>query len=1143
MARTGLFIARESRVEALAELLVRSLEADMPADPVDPVEIVVGSRGMSRWLTARIATLSSAGIAANLAFPFPNEAIAARVAEILGEPEAIAAADAWEPDRLVWSVLEALAAHADDPDFAPLYRWLAAGGSPIPFGPRAVGLARELAEVLDRVTRYRADLLRAGTLSGSPGVQPFLPKLLSHLEHRLGATHFAVQLARLSGAAPGPMPAPTLRLFGFSTLPPFTLEALAHLARHGRVELYAFVPSTEYIADDLSRERFRGLSRRLVQLGRDEAAAELRTVFSGQNPLLTSLGRLSRDFQAVVEAACEGYESLDADLPPSAPIAAAPAAAPSVLGALQAHLRAAAPPSALAAVLAETGLDDSVQLHRAWGALRQVEGLRDVLLHLFDPTRAGPAGPLAPRDVLVMTPDLATFAPLVAAVFGAGRDAPRDHDGWGASGGPRIPVAIADLGLRALNPVADALLRVLALADHRLVVSGLLDLLALEPVRLRFELEASDLELAARAFLESAMRWGRDAADREAHGLPGDDDAHTLLFGLRRLARGLVQAADPDVWEDVWEGGIAPVDVFEGGDAAVVGRVLHFVRTLMAQAAALSAPRAPAAWREALLEALGDLTTTKPEAAFLLTRVRAELDLLLETDGFDGDLTLGGLRRWLEGRFEAPVSGERTSRGAVTLTSLAPMRSVPYRAIVLLGMDEGVFPRDVTSPGFDPTAAAPRVGDRSARDEDLHLFLEAVLSARERLIITWTGHDERTGEARAPALPVSILLDTLTAACPGREARLVLDHPLQPFSPAAFTPERPSHDRTARAVAAALARPLAARARGLLFEGGEVLPPPDVAPGHEELQLSELTQWIRRPVRELLRRRLGVAFGAGEVALVDRELVELDALEVWKLRDELLATATRGPEADPRRIEARLRAEGRLPTGGAGARAFRAAFADVLPVLEGSEVARMRAAALASDGRDRVALRLPLGSVTLVGEVRGVCARQDDGGGVLLRLSHDDPTKKARHILAGWLDLLAVAASEGGEWSLEIHGRRAGPRGPSHAVLTLSAPEEPRAVLLDLLAFRAEAMCRPLRFDEELSMAEAKQKFSDVEDAWKKRQERGDPWLEAVFGEEGPHRESTLDDVPHPEFQALAARVFEPLRPFLESSRGRGGRG
>ena len=82
-----------------------------------------------------------------------------------------------------------------------------------------------------------------------------------------------------------------------------------------------------------------------------------------------------------------------------------------------------------------------------------------------------------------------------------------------------------------------------------------------------------------------------------------------------------------------------------------------------------------------------------------------------------------------------------------------PMRSVPHRVVCLLGLDDGAFPAQGPRDGDDLMLADPHVGERDPRSEDRQLLLDALLAATERLIVTYTGNDERTNTPRAAGRP------------------------------------------------------------------------------------------------------------------------------------------------------------------------------------------------------------------------------------------------------------------------------------------------------------------------------------------------------------------------------------------------------
>ena len=156
-------------------------------------------------------------------------------------------------------------------------------------------------------------------------------------------------------------------------------------------------------------------------------------------------------------------------------------------------------------------------------------------------------------------------------------------------------------------------------------------------------------------------------------------------------------------------------------------------------------------------------------------------------------LTLSDVRALLRGRLGGRPTRANFRTGTLTVCTMVPMRSVPHRVVCLLGLDDGIFPRNPRPDGDDVLARNPATGERDARGEDRQLMLDAILAATEDLVITYTGADERTGALRPPAVPLGELLDALDeigAAATGEpiSSRILIRHPLQPFDPRNVTP-------------------------------------------------------------------------------------------------------------------------------------------------------------------------------------------------------------------------------------------------------------------------------------------------------------------------------------------------------------------
>ncbi len=1077
-------VYRSNRVEVLAEALVELLRR--PAgDPMRPETIVVHSQAMERWLAMVLS--ERLGVCANVEFPFPEKVVLSAFAAVLGEPvEGLAA---WTPERLQWSVLATLPQHLGEPQFAPLRAWL--GDAPADaVERRQIQLAKRIARVFDRYVTFRPDMVRRWDIGQETADEAgWQPRLWRALRQRLRTPHIADLALRfksaLSRPKPPPLPdfGPRLCLFAMATLPPFYLDVFGALARHVDTHLFVLAPSEQYWADTRSPGE-------IARMRHPEHEVEA-------PPLLAAFGRVARDFQHLLVERLDGVVEDDRFVDP---------AVPTLLGALQSdvvNLVSRGVPGDRHEPPADIDpADDSLMLHACHGPMRQVEVLRDALLDLF-----ARHPDLEPRDVVVMTPDIESYAPLIEAVFSDGRRGDGDDPGF-----PAIPFRIADRTLRRTNPVAEAFLRVLRLAGARLKASEVLDLLAMEPVRDRFRIGVDDLP-QIEAWVEAAgIRWGLDPAHRAAHGQPPYAE-NTWRNGLDRLLLGHAMPGDGRRLY----GGVLPHDEIEGSITDLLGRFVDFCETLFGHLTRLPARRTPAAWRDALGGLVADLLRDR-EGAYAQP-VRDTLVFLAdgaEAAGFRGTLDLDAVMALLQGSLEAPSPIEGFFSGGVTFCAMVPMRNVPFRVVCLLGMDDGTFPRSSARAAFDLTASAPRVGDRNAREDDRYLFLEALLAARDHVVITYTGRDIRTNEALPPAVPVGELLDAVEAGFrlpDGRALKrhLVVEHPLQPFSPRCFGAPagggripRPSFDRRFLVAARKLHAP---RGTAPAFLGG-ALPPPDL----DVVTLDELVRFFQGPVRFLLRDRLGILLDEADPSREDREPITLDALEAHGIGADLLRLGLDGLAPDAAFVP--VRASGRLPPGVPGRLAYDDVVAQARPL-----VARVDAL-MAAPRRDPVEVDADVGGLRLVGRVGGL---RENG-----LLAWQYGKARARHRISLWLRHLALRLGDPRFTAPSRLVARGADGGAQTIEVAPVTPAEARSVLGGLVQLYRDGQRAPLPFFPETSLAWA-EALRGTDDWGRARAAAERAWLssERTTGEDADPYVRRALGVPAP--RPYDARAFDEL--------------
>ena len=1057
-----LHVHRAERADRLADGLAETLLAPL-ADPFAPDVVAVPTRGIERWLTQRLSTRLGTtadrqdGVCANVEFPFPGRLIQGALAAATGiDPEN----DPWVAERAVWPLLEVVDECLGEPWLATLARHLE-GARGDPEDPmRRFGVVRHLADLFDRYAVHRPDMVRAW--AGGEHKDAWQPELWRRLRARIGAPSPAERLKPACERIrndPGLLDLPArLSLFGLTRIPRSFLDVLAAIAEDRDLHLFVLHPSPslwQSVEDELD-EGAPITSRR-----------EDRTAGLPAHRLLASWGRDVRELQLVLANAGEGTDHHH-ELPPPA--------RKSLLATIQKDIREDRQPPGPGLPGELDGRprldpnDRSVQIHACHGRARQVEVLRDVVLHLLedDPT-------LEPRDVIVMCPDIETFAPLIQATFGSGRHADDDDDeDEPENGGKRLPdlrVRLADRSLRQTNPVLGVVSQLLALADQRATASQLLDLAGREPVRRRFGFDDDDLARMQDWVAASGIRWGFDAQHREPFKL-GSVNANTWRRGLDRMLVGVAMTEE----DRRLVRGVLPLDDVDSGAIDLAGRFAEFVDRVKMAADTFTDPKPVGRWIGAIAHAADSLTATIERESWQrreLERVLGDLeDESANRGGAAGalELELADVRVLLADRLRGRPTRANFRTGHLTVCTLVPMRSVPHRVVCVLGLDDGEFPRRARRDGDDLLLAEPHVGDRDPRTEDRQMLLDALMAATERLIVTYTGNDERTNVRRPPAVPVGELLDvverTVSRQPDSVRDQVVVHHPLQPFDPRNFTagklvPGRPwSFDPQALAGAEALDRP---RSPGEPF-----LPAPLPPRSDTVIELDKLLRFVEHPVRAFLRDRLGISVSEFFDEVEDELPVELDGLAKWGVGQRLLDGVLAGADLGAcKRAEI---ARGTLPPGHLA-----------LPVLDeiGAVVAQLAAAAKALGGDEPpgsldVNLALPNGR-TLAGTVTGVC---ED---TIRAISYSRVRPRDR--LRAWVRLLALSAARPerpfeslvigrartGAYQADVTAARIPPLGDDPAARSRAALAQ-LAVLIDLYE---RGMREPLPLASDASAAYA----------------------------------------------------------------------
>jgi exodeoxyribonuclease V gamma subunit len=1060
----GFMVLHGNRLEELRDVLSAWLQRE-PLGPLEDETVLVQSNGIAQWFKmalARDRADGGLGISAAVNVQLPGRFLWTAYRAVLGQG-AVPAESPFDESRLSWRLLRLLPAQLEREAFAPLRRYLGDDHDT----SKRYQLARRLADLFDQYQVYRADWLDdwaaghdvlrddlRGTQRPLPDGQHWQAELwravLADVDASQRDSHRAAVHARFMQAATAPGAAfPRLPrrivVFGMSSLPQQTLEALAALSAHCQVLLVVMNPCRHYWADIVEdRELLRAAQRRQAAKPGAPEAPGLEDMHLHANPLLAAWGKQGRDYIRMLDAfdQVESYRGRFTAWEQRVDLFTDPGSDHLLASVQQAIFNLDPLPASGAQLQWRTG-DDSITFHVAHGPLREVEILHDALLARFA-AAAGRGAPLQPRDVIVMVPDIGIYAPYIEAVFGR-----IDFDD------PRfIPFTVADRQARGNVPLVMALEHLLRLDQSRFAVSELLDLIDVPAVRRRFGLADDDLPTLRRWIEGAGVRWGLHGEQRAWIGLPPLEQ-NSWRFGLRRMLLGYA------VGEGEPLAGIEPYDEVAGLDAALVGPLADLLAALEEAWLFLREPATPAEWGVRLRRLL-QLFFDRSDAADTtrLERLGEILeqweDACAEAD-VDEPLPVAIVAdAWLEG-FDRGELSQRFMGGAVSFGTLMPMRAIPFRVVCLLGMNDGDYPRARPPMDFDLMALPGgwRPGDRSRREDDRYLFLEALLSARDALHIGWVGRHVRDNSERPPSVLVGQLRDYLAAGWKG-QGRDLLDqltvvHPLQPFSESYFANDATRDTRLFT---------YAGEWRRAHDPAQAADDSPALAPWQPEAPIgpAQLRAFLRYPVRAFFNMRLGVYFDVDDAGHEDLEPFVPDALQRYQLVEGLMRAGAGQPEGDLDRILAeegeRLRRSGRLPMAGLA----EPVLAEVTSAARSTLLRHARHAARFPHAVPKLEVQLDFGDLRIEDWLSGI--HRDDSGAMGLVTATPSALRRDKDLAA---DRLV------GPWIIHLLAHAAGSPLTSIVVggdVTVAfdpMPEGRAAALLSELAQSLrEGMLRPL---------------------------------------------------------------------------------
>ena len=1051
----------------LAALLAEQQQRE-PLPPLQIETVIVQSNELARWLSLSLANYH--GIASHITFPYPSAYIWTLFRQLLPD---VPDTSIYDKDVMLWRLYPLLAKCRQQVGFEAIDRYL--GDDPDPL--KRYELAYRIADSFDQYLMYRPDWIQAWEQPNTdqPHWQARLWQQLTigaeEAVHRANLLLRLQQLLTQSDRRPKGLPQ-RIAIFGISALPPVYLTLYQLMAKWCDVTVYFLSPCEDYWGDLLTAKQ---------QAKLDDGEEML----SSGHPLLANLGKQGQEFFEQIQHCDHISDSYFSDREGE-----------SVLAQLQSDVMQLLGPDITDNKRTVAVSDTSIQCHVCHTATREVQILHNQLLALFNQNPA-----LSPTDIVVMTPDINRYAEAIEAVFG---NMPAEM---------MIPYSISGVSLSQHNIVFDTFIQLLQLPYSRCDTESILTLLECDVLRRRFALRYEDLDLIRSWCHETGIHWGLSAQDKAQFGVPETAD-NTWQAGLDRLLLGYAVPLSDHTGQWCDMAGQVGMNDIQGERAKIMAHFCQFIEALQQTRAQLAVKKTTQGWQQELMTLLTqffDAEQGSQEDVALLTINDWLLTLTEHTERADYQETLPVdiIQKWLSDKMDASLSVERFMGHGITFCGMVPMRSIPFDVVCLIGLNHDSFPRRQQRLGFDLLADDFRPGDRSRREDDRYLFLEALLSARQVFYMSYIGASVVDNSVMPPSVLVSDVEDVLeqyftTVSGQAVWSQICTRHPLQAFSERYF-----SHDSPKLINFQLTQCPPEERTSQVDIQAWSL---PEPESNRQQLTVTTLCHFYQHPIRYLLNQRLALYFEQEAEAISPSEPFDLAGLTAWHCQQILLQQRQYGQTMES--SVQRLLATGVLPQGELGQYHIALTAKAVTQFIEDHAI-------LTRQFLPTLPVALSVDTFHLSGQL----AQINEQGLWHYHLG----ALNGRQLLTAWCQHVIFNCLTPSEIKQESHLLT------NDAQIHFAALAEPEAILKNLLADYWQGCQQPLALFSKSSYAYAKAAFSDSRadpytashGAWQGgmylQGESEDPYYQWLYRDTFPYQAMVL----------ATERIYRPLYQHL----------
>ncbi len=815
------YIHHSNSLKLLTEIMLEQMES-FHGNVLGEEFVLVQNPGMKRWLQQQIS--ESSGIAANLQFPLPSRFI---WDIFLSQFKDVETLSAYDGEVLRWHLMSILNQHLSDPQLTVLKPYLKNDVSAL----KRFQLAEKLAGLYDQYLVYRPEMIQdwENGKIGCSSTEHWQAYLWRLLRQQNPSPHRADLIKRLldhlsSTTADIKKLPDRLFVFAISAMSPLYLNVLSALSQHIDVHIFNLNPCEQYWGDVLSKKE---------QIRQGSNPVE-------ENELLASLGKQGREY--IDQFYDNQYEMVDnhqfEEINPD-----------SLLNRVKNNiLQLSQDP--LEIVLPD---DNSIQVVSCYSELRELQVLHDRLLAMLEAD-----GALQPHDIVVMCPDINTLAPYVEAVFG------QQHDP------NRIPFSISDNHNLSSSPLLQAILDWIRLPTLRLTANEVLSWLELPALIRRYGLDEAAIDAIRYWITTNHIHWGLDGKHKQQLGLASTKhDINTWLHGISRLLTAYIMNDDTAVFENR----VASNTVISQSDYHSLGQLKKFLDELCEWSKKLEQAADLQQWQNHINGIINTFLQLDDDEEWLIKPLRDEIanwQDQLNQAGFSEDLDAILIHHILENTISQGSAHHYYLSGGINFCNLIPMRTLPFKVVCLIGMGDDRFPRNELPVQLDLISINPKKGDRSRREDDRYMFLQSLVSAQQKLYISYVGQNKKDDTSIEPSVVVTELLDYI-AQTSGKKIEIEKTA-LQAFSDKNF--EQGSY-----------AKQWFVNSDNKALEA--FIQPIELAESEHSIKLDELIKFYKNPAKYFIEQRLNISLTDYAESIQDDEIFTLEPLQSYLLNENI----------------------------------------------------------------------------------------------------------------------------------------------------------------------------------------------------------------------------------------------------------------